>query len=875
MRNLRAGFIRLMGMFAKKRHEQELAEEIGCHLQMQVEENIRAGMTPEEARRQALIRFGGVESVKESCRDRRGIPALETLGQDVRFALRQLLMSPGFACAAILILALGIGGVTAMFSTLYSVLIRPLPYSRPDRLVLGRATYSGDLDPWVAGPDYVDYRDQSRSFSALEAFVCFPYEVTVTSGRTAERAKSLMVSTGLFSTLGVNMTVGRPFTADEARDGAPPVAIISHTYWQQHFAGQTDLAGHSLEMDGVPYGLVGVAPPGFHFIQDVDVWLPLRPQSLGARRYHSWLILGRLRDGVSLAEAQSEVDVISARLEKAYPDTNTNEALLLTPLQGAFSEPYRFSFGLLCSGAAAMLLIAWANAAGLLLARGAGRQGELAVRAAMGASPWRLMRLLLTEALILAGAAGVLGTILAVWIQRGLLHLMPIETLLLGEIGLSRPVLLFVVVTSVLTGLGFGLLPAWRARQVNLAQDLRSSGRGRLHQGVRLRGGLVAGQVTVSFVLLVVAALLTRSLATLYRADPGFNPRRLLTAEVPLPAGAYSNARRRAFFTALLENVRSLPGVVSAAAISQLPLRNPYNNISIYAADAPPTNPMEGGDGYQRGVLPGYFQTMGIPLVAGRDIQPTDDANSRRVVIISQRLAKTLFPGRDPLGQRVVIDRANDVTWDVVGVVGDVKQDVLRQESSSRGTFYRSYAQLPYPTMRLAVRTSGNPMAVVTSLRTILQKMDRDVPLAGARPMEDIMTNSTISDRAEATCLAFFSFLAVTLAAVGIYGLLAYIAAQRTGEFGIRLALGARRADVFALVLRDGLRTTLAGIGFGLAGAVLATRLIASKLYGVSPLDLPTFLAVALVMVAVAILACAIPARRAAKLDPMAALRYE
>jgi putative ABC transport system permease protein len=653
------------------------------------------------------------------------------------------------------------------------------------------------------------------------------------------------------------------------------VAIISHTYWQQHFSGQTDLAGHSLVIDGVPYDVVGVTPSSFHFIQDVDVWFPLRPKNLDPRRYHSWLILGRLRDGVSLAEAQSEVDVISARLEKAYPDTNTNEALLLTPLQGAFSEQYRFSFGLLCSGAAAMLLIAWANAAGLLLARGAGRQGELAVRAAMGASPWRLMRLLLTEALILAGAAGVMGTILAVWIQRGLLRLMPIETLLLGEIGLSRPALLFVLVTSVLTGLGFGLLPAWRARQVNLVRALRSSGRGRLHQGARLRGGLVAGQVTVSFVLLVVAGLLIRSLTTLYRADPGFNPRSLLTAEVPLPPGGYSNARRQAFFTALLENVRSLPGVVSATAISQLPLRNPYNNISIYAADAPPTNPMEGGDGYQRVVLPGYFQTMGIPVLAGRDIQPTDNSNSRRVVIISQQLAKTLFPGRNPLEQRVVIDRANDTTWDVVGVVGDVKQDDLRHDTSSRGTFYRSYAQLPYPTMRLAVRTAGNPMAVATSIRAILQKMDRDVPLSGARSMEEIMTNSTISDRAEATCLAFFSFLAVTLAAVGIYGLLAYIAAQRTGEFGIRLALGARRADVFALVLRDGLRTTLAGIGLGLAGAILATRLIASKLYGISPLDPSTFLVVALVMAAVGVLACAIPARRAAKLDPMAALRYE
>jgi predicted permease len=321
--------------------------------------------------------------------------------------------------------------------------------------------------------------------------------------------------------------------------------------------------------------------------------------------------------------------------------------------------------------------------------------------------------------------------------------------------------------------------------------------------------------------------------------------------------------------------VRALPGVVSAAAASQLPLRNPYNNISIYPADAPPANPAQEGDGYNRGAMPGYFQAMGIPLLAGRDIQPTDSPGSRRVVIISQKLARTLFPRRDPLGQPVVIDRARDVTWEVVGVVGDVKQDDLRHESSMRGTFYRSEAQVPWSTMRLAVRTAGNPLASVNALRAILQKMDRDVPLSGPRTMEEIMANSTVSERAQAVCLTSFSLLAVALAAAGIYGLLAYIVTQRTGEFGIRLALGARRADVFASVLSNGLKMFIAGIVMGLAGAVVATHLIASKLYGVTPLDPLTFLAVALVMVAVAILACAIPARRAAKLDPMAALRYE
>jgi putative ABC transport system permease protein len=798
---------------------------------------------------------------------------MSTLLQDIRYAVRMLAKSSGFACAALLILALGIGGVTAMFNTLYTVMIQPLPYSRPGRLVLGRATFSGTIGPTVAGPDYVDYRDKSRSFSSLEAFFPGPFEVTVVAGGRAERARSQIASTGLLPALGVNMALGRPFAADEGRDGAPPVAIISHAYWRKHFAAQTDLTGRSLVIDGASYDLVGVTPPGFHFIQDADVWLPLRPQMLGPRRYKNWLILGRLRDGVTLAEAQSDVDVIAAQLEKAYPDTNANVALLLTPLQGALTEQYRSSFGLLFGGAAAILLIAWANAAGLLLARGAGRQGELAVRAVMGASRWRLIRLLLTEALVLAGAAAVAGTILAVWMQNGLLRLMPIEALLLRDVGLSLPVLLFVLATTVLTGLAFGLLPAWRARHVALAQDLRSSGRGALQQGVRLRSGLVAGQVTVSFVLLVVAGLLTRSFTSLHQTDPGFNCRNLLTAEVPLLG--YPDANRAAFLGSLLESVRSLPGVVSAAAISQLPLRNPFNNVGIYAADAPPANPMEGGDGFERVVLPGYFETMGIPLLSGRDIQPNDTRDSRRVVIISRQLAATLFPKRDPLGRQVVIDGRSDVTWEVMGIVSDVKQDDLRQEARARGTFYRAYGQQTPPTMRLAVRTSGNPLAVVASLRALLQKMDRGVPLSGPRTMEAVMANSTVSEKAQTLYLTTFSLLAVTLAAVGLYGLLAYVVAQRQREIGIRVALGAQASDVARPIVVEALVLAGAGLAIGIPAALVLAHLIRTQLYGVTPSDPLTFAGGSSLLLGVTLLAAYLPARRAAKVDPMVALRCE
>jgi putative ABC transport system permease protein len=873
--HLRRACARLRAVFSSRALDADFEEEVAHHIEAATADNIRAGMTPAEARRRARMALGGLDAVRELHRDTRGLPWLEDVGRDVRVAVRMLRKSPGFTGVTVLILALGIGGVTAMFGTLHAVLIRPLPYPRPDRLVLGRATVGGYVNPWLSGPDYADYRDRSRSFAALETFFANPFEVTVDSGHRAYRADTLIVSTGLFPSLGLKMTLGRAFTADEGRDGAPPVVIVSHALWERLFGPQTEIRGRAIVIDGVAREVVGVTPPGFHFIYDVDVWLPLRPQGLGPRRYNNWYILGRLKDGTTLAEAQSDVDVIAARLEQAYPDTNAEKGLLLTPLQAAFAERYRTSFGLLGGGTAAILLIACANAAGLLLARGAGRTEELAVRAAIGASGWRLMRLVLTEALLLAGAAGVAGTVVAVGMQRGLLRLMPIEAVLLRDVGLSLPVLLFVPGVTVLAGVGFGLFPAWRARHLDLAQDLRTGGHGTRRDAVVLRGGLVIGQVTVSFVLLVVAGLLVRTLASLHAADLGFRPGNLLTAGVPLPPAAYPEPKRTLFFSSLLERVRSLPGVVSAGAISQLPLRDPYNNVGIYAASAPPVNPGEGGDGYQRIVMPGYFGTMGIPILAGRDIRPTDSAESRRVVVVSRQLARSLFPGRDPLGELVIIDRAAEATWEIVGVVGDVRQSGLREEPDSRGTFYRAHAQQASPTMRLAIRTAGDPQAMLPSLRKLLRELDPRVPLSGPRTMEDVIANSSVSEKAQAVCLTTFSALALTLAAVGIYGLLAYVVTQRQRETAIRVALGATRWQVAWPILREAGVLTLGGVAIGGAGAVGATRLIRASLYGVAPGDPTAFAGAAMALVLVAGLAAGLPAHRAVRADPVVALRAQ
>jgi putative ABC transport system permease protein len=858
-------------VFHQEKFDAEMAEEMRQHLERRREANIAGGMSPEEARYAAQRQFGGVDQLKEIAREQRSGAWLEQMVRDLRFAARQLAKSPGFTGATILILALGIGGVAAMFSTLYSVMIRPLPYPQAERLVMGVATFSGDINPMVSGPDFVDYREQSRSFSALEAFMAQLSEVTVVQGPATERATCMLVSAGLFQALCVNLSPGRSFTIDDGKAGAAPVAIISHAYWQRQFPAEPELIGRTLLIDGVARTVVGVTPPDFHFIQKADVWLPQTPQNLGPRRYNNWLLIGRLAEGTSLAEAQSDVDVIAARLEKTYPDTNTNKALLLTPLQGAFADHHRTSFMLLCAGAAAVLLIACANAAGLLLARGAGRQGELAVRAALGASQWQIMRALLAEAFLLAVGAGAFGTLLAYWIQRGLMQLLSIEALFLRDDGLSWPVLGFILSITLLTGFGFGLLPAWRARRPDLMHALKAAG-GSSRHGSRLRGSLVATQVAISFMLLVIAGLLTRSLSSLQQTDPGFDAKNLLTVEVPLPARDYNGARRALFFESLLENVRALPGVRSAAAINQLPLRNPSNDLGIYELGAPP-EAREAGNGYQRAVLPGYFQAMGIPLRAGRDVQPSDTSGSARVVVISQALADRILPGRDPLGRRLVIDGAIKTPWEVVGVVGDVKASSLREAPQSRGAFYRPYAQFADATMRLAIRTEVEPHALVQPLRALLQKMDARVPLSGPRTMQEVMENATVSEKAQTLCLTTFSLLALILAAVGIHGVLAYSVTQQRRDIGVRMALGANHRDVAWSIFRQAGKLALLGAGVGLLGALVISSVFRAALYGVAPQDPTVYLTSGLVLVLIAGIAAWLPARRATRVNPVEALR--
>jgi putative ABC transport system permease protein len=761
--------------------------------------------------------------------------------RDIRYAGRSLVKSSGFTAVVILILAVGIGANVAIFSIMEMTMIQPLPYAEPERLVLGRATFGGNVNPFASAADYWDYRDLSTSFEELAAFQGFTTNHTITGGDRPERVSGMIVSRGLFPALGINPTLGRHFLADEAVENAPPVVIISNGYWMRRYGGSPDVIGSTLTFDGFPYEIIGVMPSGFSFyFEGSDVWRPMRPDSpfIGARRFHNWIMLGRLKPGVAIEEAQAEVDVISAQLELEYPDSNRDKALLLTQLQGALVEGYRQSVFLLLGAVTLVLLIACGNVAGLLLARGSARRAELSVRSALGASGARLARLLITESLVMALVAGVLGTLLAVWLQEAFLQLLSIELAGVGEAGLPVSVLAFALFISLATGLLFGVVPAISASRDDLWADLKA--------GVR----------------------------TVARIESGFETRNLLTAEIRLPGTDYSDVERRVqFYTRLAENIRAIPGVADVTLGSQLPFRDPGNNIYIWAADNPPLDPADVLSAYTRTVYPGYFEAMGIPVLAGRGIDETDAAGAPPVMVISRAMADTLFPGQNPIGRQVVVDFGREVSIEVVGVVGNIKMNTLL--TSRLMAFYISYMQQPLYTMRVAVRTAVKPETVTGALREAVWSLDRNIPVAEVATMDGLISRTLSTRRIRTVALIIFAGVAVLLATVGLYGVLAYYVTRRYHEIGIRVALGAARADIVEMVLKRGIALVAVGLIAGLAGAWGVTRLIAELLYQVEPTDPLTFVLVSVFFTLVAVVACLLPAWRALRVDPLIALQAE
>ncbi|MEJ2218678.1 MAG: ABC transporter permease, partial [Gemmatimonadota bacterium] len=793
---------------------------------------------------------------------------------------RSLAKRPGFLLAALLTLGVGIGANVAMFSVANLALFRALPYPHADRLVVGRTSWPGGHVGWtVSAPDYYDVRDQVKSFSAVSAITPFTYDVTVTGGSEAERVPLAWVSAGFFRTLGVTPLLGREFTPQDAQPGGPQVVMASYGFWQRRLGGRPDVIGSTITVEGGPQTIVGVMPAGFAFQTDADIWAPMVKGEAFAseRRYHNWLVVARLGPGVRLSAARSEVDVIMRQLADAYPASNKGMGMVITPLQEAMVEGFRASLLMLMGAIGLVLLIACGNVASLLLARGSARSTEMAVRTALGAGGGRLVRQLLTESAVLGIGAGLLGTGVALVLQRSLVAATPLTRLGLQAAGLQPMVLVFALLLSLVTVLLFGLPPALSAVRMAPADELKAGARSVAGGRSRFRNLLVVAQVALSVVLLVGAGLLVRSFVQLRGVNPGFDAHNLLTADISLPRAAYADsARRSQFFDTYLARVRAMPGVEAAGLISALPVRNGGNNVGAWDPSHPPADASHVRLAYQRIVKPGYFNAMDIPVREGRDVQPTDVATAPPIMVINETMAKTLFPGEDPLGRQVAIDAGDDpggMRFEVVGVVGDVY--VSGQAYGPEMVMYFSYEQRPAYTMRLAVRTAGPPSALVRPLRSALSERDPDIPLADPRTMDDVLASSVSSPRVMTTALAGFAGVALFLAALGLYGVLAYYVARRTHEIGVRMALGARARNVFGMVLSRGFALVGLGLLLGVAGALGASRLLQQFLFQVTPQDAVTFVGVPVFFAVVALVACLLPAWRAWRVDPVEAFRAE
>lgn len=870
---------RLHVLFRKQSVEDELDDEIRFHLEMEARERARSGMAPDEARRAARVAFGGVERVKEEVRDVRGARMLDDFVQDVRLAARSLPKHPAFLVTVLLTLGIGIGGNVAMFGILDAALFQALPYPQADRLVMPRTTFNGRPNSTSSGPDYFDYREQARSFDYLGAFIASEMQGTVTGAGDPERISFSVAHADVFRALGTEPAMGRLFTPAEGELGAPPVALLSHGYWQRRFGGAPDVLGQVLTINGNPISVVGVMPAGFRYMVDLDVWVSMQRDGFAAqaRQFHNWSLLGRLAEGVTVEAAQAEVDVISAQLREEYPVTNRNKGLLLTPLQDALAEGYRQSLMTLMGAVVLLLVVACGNVAGLLLARGSTRGPEMAVRTVMGAGKGRLTRQLLTENGTLAIGAGVIGLGLANWLKRGILAFVSLDRLGVESAGASVPTFGLAVLVSAATMVLFGVVPALRASSLNPAGDLRDGARlaGSL-RGTRFRNSLVVGQVALTVVLLVVSGLLVRTFMELRRVDTGFDGSRLLTAGVQLPANEYPDAdARTAFLTQFQQRLVEIPGVEAAGLIDRLPIRDPWGNVDVALPATFVSDPDQRGNAYRRTVLPGYFEAMGIPLLAGRDIAETDDGENTPVMVISEAMAEEFFPGGDAVGRQLGMDvgEAEPVVLEVVGVVGDVTASTLDEWLDN--TMYLSYQQAASTSMAVAIRTRETPAGATSAVRDVLRSMDPDIPLADVAVMDDVVAGSVSDQKAIAAVLGLFAVVALLLAAVGLYGVLAYHVARRVHEIGVRMALGATSQVVSRSVLTRGLLLVAGGLALGIPAAIGSGRIVQGMLFGVGTTDVPTYVAVGLFLLAVATVASVVPAWRAARIDPVDAFRSE
>ena len=804
---------------------------------------------------------------------------MKTLWQDMRYGLRTLLAKPGFTLVAVVTLALGIGATSTIFSFVNGILLRPLPYQDSERLVLidETAVKRGMSSAGVSFPNFVDWREQNGVFAGVAAYDDRSFALTGGGGEP-EQLSGGIVSANTFELLGVRPMLGRTFRSDEDGPDQSDVVILSHGLWERRYGANSSVVGQTIVVNNRAREVVGVMPLGFKFPETAELWIPLTPEVKGwTRNDHGISAVGRLKPGMSLEQAQADMSAVARRIEEQNPVTNEGMGVNLIPLRDGLVGGYRKALLLLLGVVGLVLAVACANVANLLLARASARQRELAVRAALGASRWRVFRQLLTESLLLGVTGGALGLLLAMWGLDLLLAAIPIDLPFWMKFTLDWRVLGFAAGTALLTSLIFGVAPALQASRVDINETLKEGGRGGAGASRhRLRRALVIVEVALSLILLISAGLMMRSFLRLQQVNPGLNAENVLTLRVSLPNAKYDvPEKRQDFFKQLLERTRALPGVQSAGAISYLPLSGGGWGRSITIEDHPVVSVGQAPSINHCVITPDYFRAMGITLLTGRDFTEADSRDAAKVTIIDERLAREYWPNESPLGKRVRFGPPEDnEPWHtIVGVVGEVKHESLNL--TQRKSVYLPHAQVSIGGMALVVRTRANPESLAAAVRSQVKELDPNQPVTAVSTMSEVVSRSVWQPRLYAILFGVFAAVALLLASVGIYGVMSYAVTQRTHEIGIRMALGAQRGDVLRLVIGQGMWLALVGIGIGVLASLGLTRLMQSLLFGVGATDPGTFAGVAALLTAAALIACYIPARRATKVDPMIALRYE
>ncbi|HEY6444653.1 MAG TPA: ABC transporter permease [Candidatus Acidoferrales bacterium] len=868
-------------VFGRARLESELDAELRFHVEAHAEDLMRAGLSREEAVRQARVKLGGVERTKEECRDTLGVSLVESLIQDVRFGLRMLRKNPGFTAVAVITLALGIGANTAIFGVVDAVLLRPLPYKNADRIVWAAERFPFNHDSAVVlSPDFIGWKEGNDVFKEIGAFGGAP-GANLTGGAEPQRVTVTNVTTNFFPMLGIQPVIGRRFLPEEAKEAASHVALLNETLWRSRFGADRHIAGKEINLDGTAYTVVGVIPGNVNY-PHADIWTPLALDSkVFSPQSPQWMaltVIGLLKSGVTVDQARTDLQVLTQRMDQQYPPQaerfRANARADVVPLHAVLVKDVRLLLLILLGSVGLVLMIACANVANLLLSRAAARGREIAVRAALGAGRWRLVRQMLTESLLLSLSGGLVGLAAGFSGMRLLRQLIPPEFSLPPT--LEWKTFGFAAALAILATAFFGLVPALAASICDVNESLKARPVVKRRRFSRLRSLPVLAEISLSLVLLTGAGLLVRSFVRLTDVNLGFEPSHLLLATVQRPFTlGFDSQRHSAFFREALERIRAVPGVQDAAVTGQFPLgglNNAANQMRL--ADGTfyrPATPI-----LLDGISPGYFRTMGIRLLKGRVFDNRDSADAPRVAILSESFARQAFKGRDSLGQRVDYvepGHPDPAELTVVGVVSDARNSALDQEPLPE--LFTPDVQHPFFIMTFAVRSKGDPRGLAGGVRQAILSVDKDQPVSELQTMDDLLASSVAPQRFRMLLVGLFALLALALAAVGVYGVMAYSVRQRTHEIGVRIALGAQRRDVMKLLLGEGAFLAVVGAGSGIAGAFCLTRFFSSLLFSVKPTDPVTFLSVSMVLVSVVLLASYIPARRATRVDPMVALRHE